>query len=105
MFIKNYNALAITPERKIILKLVEAALESIQPEEVFKQNIHLSNGTLRIVDHEYELDKFERIFILGFGKGSAGNSKLLGKLIGDKLTEGYVIDTEVEKFDKILALG
>ncbi|HVZ67172.1 MAG TPA: DUF4147 domain-containing protein [Patescibacteria group bacterium] len=101
MFIKNYHDLAITPERKIILKLVEAALESIQPEEVFKKNIHLDQDTLSIVNHEYDLNNYERIFILGFGKGSAGNSLLLEKLLGKRLTAGYVIDTEGEKFKKI----
>ncbi|HVT00862.1 MAG TPA: DUF4147 domain-containing protein [Patescibacteria group bacterium] len=101
MFIKNYHDLAITPERKIILKLVEAALESIQPEEVFKKNVSLHQGILRIVDHEYDLDDFENIYILGFGKGSAGNSLLLEKLLGKKLTAGYVIDTESEDFKTI----
>ena len=39
-FIKNFRDLAKTPERKIVLELVEAAFSSIQPEKVFEQNIH-----------------------------------------------------------------
>ncbi|MBI4092039.1 MAG: DUF4147 domain-containing protein [Candidatus Levybacteria bacterium] len=101
MFIKNFDDLARTPERKIVLELVEAALASIQPEKVFEQNIRRHGSILTIVDQEFDLDNFERVFLLGFGKGSAGNSKLLEKLILDKLTEGYVIDTDVEQFEKI----
>ncbi len=101
MFIKNFAHLAKTPERKVVLELVEAALNSIQPEEVFKANVHKHLNTLRIVDQTFDLDDFERVFILGFGKGSAGNAKLLENLISDKLTEGWVIDTEGEKFKKI----
>lgn len=101
MFIKNFKDLAKTPERKIVLQLVETALASIQPEEVFKANIHRHLNTLRIVDREFDLDNFERVFILGFGKGSAGNSKLLENLIADKLTDGWVIDEDDAKFKKI----
>ena len=92
MFIKNFSELAKTPERRIVFGLVEAALESIQPEKVFEQNIHRHGNILTIVDQEFDLDNFGRVFLLGFGKGSAGNAKLLEKLIIDRLTEGYVID-------------
>lgn len=94
-FIKNFRELAKTPERKVVLELVEAALASIQPEQVFRENIHRNGNILTIAEQEFDLNKFERVFLLGFGKGSAGNSELLGKLIKDKLTEGYVIDTDV----------
>ena len=81
MFIKNFSELAKTPERRIVFGLVEAALESIQPEKVFEQNIHRHGNILTIVDREFDLDNFGRVFLLGFGKGSAGNAKLLEKLI------------------------
>lgn len=100
-YIKNFSELARTPERKIILELVETALASIQPGESFRTNVHRHRNILTIGDQEFDLDDFERVYILGFGKGSAGNSKLLEKLIIDRLTEGYVIDTEGERFEKI----
>lgn len=101
MFIKNFSELAKTPERKIVLELVEEALRSIQPEEVFRTNVHRHNNILTIVDQEFDLDNFGRVFLLGFGKGSAENAKLLEKLIIDRLTEGYVIDTDPAEFQKI----
>ncbi|OGH19595.1 MAG: hypothetical protein A2868_02720 [Candidatus Levybacteria bacterium RIFCSPHIGHO2_01_FULL_40_15b] len=101
MFIKNFLELSKTPERKIVLELVEEALRSIQPEEVFRANVHRHRNILTISDQEFDLDNFERVFLLGFGKGSAGNSKLLEKLIIERLTEGYVIDTDPQEFEKI----
>lgn len=99
--IKNFNELAKTPERKIVLKIIEEGLRSIQPEEVFRTKIYRHGNILTIAEKEFDLNQFERVFILGFGKGSAGNAKLLENLVSDKLTEGYVIDIESEKFKKI----
>lgn len=99
--IKNYDELNVSPERKILVDLIEAGLNSIQPEEVFSKNIKLNDNILQIKDEQYNLDDYSNIYILGFGKGSAKNSKLLEELLGEKLTEGYVIDTSEEKFTKI----
>jgi glycerate-2-kinase len=102
-FINNLRELSETSERKVVLELVETAFASIQPEEVFKSNIHLHGSILTIGHKDFDLDKYERVFLLGFGKGSAGNSKLLERLILNRLTEGFVIDTQEpeDKFKKI----
>jgi glycerate-2-kinase len=102
-FIKNFRELASTPERKTVLELVETAFSSIQPEEVFKTNVHIHRNILTIGQNDFNLDQFDRVFVLGFGKGSAGNSKLLERLISKRLTEGFVIDTQgpADPFEKI----
>ena len=92
MFIKNFDKLAITPQRKIVLELVEEALSSIQTENVLSRNITVLNNKLSIKDKIFDLSNFERVFLIGFGKGSAKNSRLIEEKLGDKLTEGYVID-------------
>ena len=90
--IKNYDQLNLSPERKILLDLTEEGLDSIQPENVFSKNISLNENVLKIIDKSYDLNNYSNIYILGFGKGSAKNSKLLEDLLGEKLTAGYVID-------------
>ncbi|HVZ11749.1 MAG TPA: DUF4147 domain-containing protein, partial [Patescibacteria group bacterium] len=100
MFINNFDELAKSPERKIILELVEAAFDSIQPDQVFA-DITVHQDILKIHQNEFNLADFNRIFILGFGKGSAGNAKRLESLLGERLTAGYVIDTEGDEFKKI----
>jgi len=99
--IKNYDDLNVSPERKILLDLIETALNSIQPEQVFSKNISLSDNILSIKDKTYNLNDYSNIYLLGFGKGSAENSKLLENLLGEKLTAGYVIDTSEQTFNKI----
>ncbi len=101
MLIKNFEALNKTPERKICLELIETALASIQPQNIIQKNFSLTNNTLTIKDKAIDLNRFERIFLLGFGKGSAGLSKHIENILGNLLTEGYVIDLQPNSFSKI----
>ncbi len=101
MLIKNFDALNSTPQRKICLELIEAALESIQPKNVIKKNISLKESVLKIQDKTFNLKDFDRVFLIGFGKGSAGISKRIETILKEKLTEGYIIDTTSEEFAKI----
>lgn len=88
-FVKNFDQLAITPERKILLELIEAGISSIQPENVLK-NFNIPN-----------IEQYKNIYLIGFGKGSAKISKIIEGKLNDKLTEGYVIDVTSEQFKKI----
>lgn len=101
MFIKNFDQLASTPQRKVVLELIETALESIQSKNVINREIKVEGNTLTIMDKSFDLANFDRVFLIGFGKGSAKNSKLIEEKLGEKLTEGYVIDTNPETFSKI----
>ena len=76
-YIKNYDSLATSVQRKIVLELVEAAFASVAPQEVFKNGFSFENKILKIQDQTFDLNKYERVFLVGFGKGSAGNAKML----------------------------
>ncbi len=102
-FIKNYDSLAKTSERKIVLDLIETALSSIQPENVISKNISLQDSILNIKDQNFDLKNFNRNFLVGFGKGSARISKILEQILGTFLTGGFVIDVTSEQFSKIHA--
>lgn len=99
--IQNFDALATTPERKTVLDLVEAGLHSLQPEEVLLKNIALKENVLTIQNKPYSLLEFQRVFLIGFGKGSAKNAALIEEVLGDKLSDGYVIDVIDQTFKKI----
>lgn len=101
-FLKNFDQLAKTPQRKIVLELVESALESIQPENVMSKNFVIEGNSLKIVHQDFDLSSFNRIVLIGFGKGSAGISKIIEEKLGDKLTEGYVIDLPANALPEML---
>lgn len=66
--IKNYNSLNKTPERKICLELIEAALSSIQPQNIIAKNFSLNNSILTIQNKTIDLTRFERIFLIPIKK-------------------------------------
>lgn len=100
-FIKNFSSLAKTPDREKILTLVESAFTSIQSAYVTKEQVLLQQNQLHVQDTIYDLSKFDRIFVVGFGKGSGSIAKILEDLLGERLTDGYVIDDVVTSFTKI----
>lgn len=100
-YIKNYTDLAITKERAIVLDLIDAAFASIQPQTILDKNFVLKKNELKISDKKINLKDYERVFLIGFGKGSAGITKIIEKILGEKLTKGFVIDTVKADFEKI----
>lgn len=101
-YIKNYDQLAKNDNRKVVLDLIEAAYTAIQPKHVFEHNFSLDADLLTIFDKTFDLSKYDGIFLLGFGKGSAGNCKILEEKLGDRIIDGYDIDVvEDEHFKKV----
>ncbi len=100
-YIKNYDKLATNEDRKIVLELIESAFAAIQPEVVFNNHFSIQDKILKIQDKTFDLTNFERIFLIGFGKGSALMCKILEEKMGDVLTDGYVIDVVEQSFNKL----
>jgi glycerate-2-kinase len=96
--INNFDQLAITPERKKALEMVNAGFESIEPNQVMESSVKLENNVLTIKDKTFKLSDFHNVFLIGIGKGSAGISKILEDKLEERLSGGYVIDTNPEEF-------
>lgn len=99
--IKNFDSLATSPQRKTALDLVEAAFTSIQPSHVMDKHFNLSENTLAILDKTYDLSQYDRIFLVGFGKGSSGICKYVEQTLGDRITSAFDIDVVDETFTKV----
>jgi len=99
--IQNFDSLAKTPQRKVVLDLIETGLHAIAPEEVMKSAIFLRDSILTINTQEFNLKEFNQVFLIGFGKGSGGIAKVLEDTLGNYLTQGYVIDNVPQTFSKI----
>ncbi len=98
--IKNLAKLKTSERRAVALKILEAGLGAIQPNKVLADTLSRDGDTVYIKNKKFNLRKFERVFMIGFGKGSGEISVRLEKVLGDNLTEGFVIDTTPIDFKK-----
>lgn len=98
--ISNFTELATSPERKVVLDLIETALSSIQPRNVLSEKFKLEANILTINDKKLDLNNYKRVYLLGFGKGAGGISKIIEETLGSRLTNGWVIDTKETSFEK-----
>src|SRR6185312_12172080 len=61
----------------------------------------LDGSTLSVQGKTYDLSRYEKIYVVGFGKGSSGICKFVENTLGDKLNAGWDIDVVDETFSKI----
>ncbi|MEK7552014.1 MAG: DUF4147 domain-containing protein [Patescibacteria group bacterium] len=90
--IKNSDTLIKNPLRKAAVEIMEAGLQAIDTKHAIKEGIKLENNHLFIKETSYALDKIKRIFVVGVGKCSLEAALALEDILGDKLTDGIVID-------------
>ena len=71
MLFKNHKQLlrnAMNPDlRDDALKILEYAINSVNPYKVMLRSISLNNNILTIGEDEYGLDSYHRIIVLGGG--------------------------------------
>jgi glycerate-2-kinase len=93
-FIKNFDELATTQNRKMALEIMEAGYSAINTEKVMASSIHLAGNILSIKEKEFDLSKFKNIKVVGFGKSSCEAALALEMILGNKITGGVVIGLE-----------
>ncbi|MBI2108823.1 MAG: DUF4147 domain-containing protein [Parcubacteria group bacterium] len=94
MIIKNFNLLATTSERKIVLSLAEAGIKSVLPRQALKQALNLTGDTLFTPNGQYNI-LGKRIFVIGAGKASAAMAETLEDMIGaNRITAGIVLSND-----------
>lgn len=90
-WVKNFDDLAITPNRKMALEIMEAGLDAINTKKVIESSISLVGSMLFIKGKSFNLAKFKKIKVVGFGKSSPDAALALEKILGKRISEGAVI--------------
>lgn len=91
MIIKNFEQLATTPLRRKALEIIEAGYQAIQTENVIATHLSLQNETLTIKEHTYDLQKYENVYVIAYGKSSYAAAHALHNLLGERITKGIAI--------------
>ena len=93
-WIKNFDELAITENRKLALEIAEAGYDSINTEKVIENSIKIEDNTLIISGEKFDLAKYKKIKVVGFGKSSGQAALALEKILGPKIAEGAIVGLE-----------
>lgn len=100
-WIKNFTELATTENRRLVLDIAAAGLDSIDTEPVVLNSLKLSGNILSILGEDFDLAKFKKIKVVGFGKASCAAAVALEKILGPKITEGAVIGLSKANCERI----
>ena len=93
-WIKNWDVVATTPNRKTALETIEAGLDAISTKKVISNSISLSGDILSVANETFDLTKFKNIKVVGFGKSSCEAALALEEILGERITKGAVIGLE-----------
>lgn len=77
-----------------VARILKAALESVDPRNAVMENLEVKDSRLRINSKVYELDSFDRIFLVGAGKAGQPMAGAISYLLGPRLINGKVIVKE-----------
>lgn len=77
--------------QKIALEIVHAALEAANPQTAVKTHLKREGHILTCGSQVYNLANYERVRIIGFGKGSAPMAQAVYELLADAISDGLVI--------------
>src|SRR3989344_8431638 len=93
-WIKNFEALAKNPARPMALQLAEVGLESIETRGVIRRAVTLVQNEIKINHLVIPLENQGRIFVVGVGKCSSLAALELEQILGERITDGVVLDVE-----------
>lgn len=76
--------------RKDIVEIFQAGLEAVAPGAAIRRFCQLDDRVLKVGKREYDLDLFDKVIVLGAGKGGASMAKAVEELLGDHIAEGVI---------------
>jgi len=76
--------------RGAAIKILRAALNSADPRIGIRNHVHRVDNTLSVDNLTFDLDKFQRVFVVGGGKASGAMAEALEAILGDSLTVGFI---------------
>lgn len=76
--------------REAATKILRAALNSADPRIAIRNHISIVSDTINVNNLTFDLEKFERVFVVGGGKASGSMAETLEEILEDRITGGFV---------------
>ena len=79
------------PDGEKVSRILAAALSAVDPSRVIQESLIREGNRLFLQDEIINLENYNRILLLGIGKAALSMSISVGDLIGDRLSEAYIL--------------
>lgn len=76
--------------KDMLHQILGAALTAVAPDKAVSRFVSLDGDTLLIDDNTYYLNTFDKIYVVGAGKGAAPMAAKLEEILGDRITDGVI---------------
>jgi len=87
--------------RKIMLDIVERALQELDSYHVIRNLLKLKGAILHIGGRQWDLSRKRYVFVVGAGKACNAMARAVDEILGPFITEGVVIVKKLEDNDKL----
>ncbi|MFW6114965.1 MAG: glycerate kinase type-2 family protein [Thermodesulfobacteriota bacterium] len=77
--------------RKAMESILRAGLDAADPEQAVKRYVRRDQDALVVGERSYDLKRYQKVVIIGAGKGTAPMAKALEDILGDVLTGGWIV--------------
>lgn len=95
--IRNKDALILRGEtrsiqkaRSIVLGTVEHALRAVEAGALLKSKVRVENSKLCAGANFFDLSRYQKLYVVGGGKAAGSMAMTLEKLLGERISEGFV---------------
>jgi len=77
--------------RSIVLDVIEKAIESVDPKNLIRSKVLLTDEKLKVDNRIFDLKMFKRIFVVGGGKASGYMAEAMEEILGERINDGIVV--------------
>jgi len=92
MKIQNFEKLATNNIRTAALTIAEAGLQAIDTNAVVRGSVSYLAGDLKILDKIFSIAPEGKFIVIGVGKCALDAARALEDILGERITDGIVID-------------
>lgn len=92
MKIKNFEHIALSPERKEALEIIEEGLQSIDTRAVVHRSVQQFGEKIVIAGEEIVIQDRSKIFLVSIGKCGLEAAQEIARILGSHIHKGIVID-------------
>ncbi|UCE95135.1 MAG: glycerate kinase [Candidatus Bathyarchaeota archaeon] len=90
ILIENGKSKLDKQARRHVLQALEAALEKVDVKKIIMSKVLFQDNKLKINHHEFDLKRFQAIYVVGGGKASGNLAEALESILRNRITDGLV---------------